>query len=201
MVESTRATKSSAKNMNKNASTNKDRQDDQAAGECRGEETLITGPEPVEKSTGGDLDFEEDDIVESNLKGNTPMEEEPEFVDLIKAMPIVEKANTDAKSILIEQAIAALNAGNTSVASVLMKAANEIKLNKSRVSGLESAAEDSQDGGLIYADRIAARGYEPIKFKRNLPIRGPSGSFIISGVFVTCLYGFYRYGQGNVEKR
>ncbi|KNZ48107.1 hypothetical protein VP01_5902g1, partial [Puccinia sorghi] len=44
-------------------------------------------------------------------------------------------------------------------------------------------------------------GYEPIKFKRNLPIRGPSGSLIISGVFATCFYGFYRYGQGNVEKR
>ncbi|KAA1065212.1 hypothetical protein PGT21_032621 [Puccinia graminis f. sp. tritici] len=44
-------------------------------------------------------------------------------------------------------------------------------------------------------------GYEPVKFKRNLPIRGPSGSLIIGGVFVTCLYGFYRYGQGNVEKR
>ncbi|KAI7964497.1 hypothetical protein MJO29_002595 [Puccinia striiformis f. sp. tritici] len=44
-------------------------------------------------------------------------------------------------------------------------------------------------------------GYEPIKFKRNLPIRGPSGSLIMSGVFVTCLYGFYRYGQGNLEKR
>ncbi|PLW16617.1 hypothetical protein PCANC_10398 [Puccinia coronata f. sp. avenae] len=46
-----------------------------------------------------------------------------------------------------------------------------------------------------------AGGYEPIKFKRNLPIRGPSGTLIISGVFATCLYGFYRYGQGNVEKR
>ncbi|KAI9628448.1 hypothetical protein KEM48_011607 [Puccinia striiformis f. sp. tritici PST-130] len=48
---------------------------------------------------------------------------------------------------------------------------------------------------------VGRSGYEPIKFKRNLPIRGPSGSLIMSGVFVTCLYGFYRYGQGNLEKR
>ncbi|WAR57102.1 hypothetical protein PtB15_8B148 [Puccinia triticina] len=188
MVESTRAKKSSAKNVNKNASTNKDRQDNQAAGECRGEETLISdgrtesrndvapGPEPVNKSTGGDLGFEEDDIVKSNLKGNTPMKEEPEFVDLIKSMPIVEKLNTDAKSILIEQAIAALNAGNTSVASVLMKAANKIKLNKSRVSGLESTAEDSQDGGLIYADVGTTHvhfGYAPFLDENIKKLRGP----------------------------
>lgn len=43
-------------------------------------------------------------------------------------------------------------------------------------------------------------GYAPIKFRRNLPIKGPSGSIIISGVFGICLYGFYRYGQGNLEK-
>ncbi|CAH7675371.1 GRIM-19 [Phakopsora pachyrhizi] len=43
-------------------------------------------------------------------------------------------------------------------------------------------------------------GYAPIKFKRNLPVKGPSGAVLIGAVFGICTLGFYRYGQGNLEK-
>ncbi|MBW0498134.1 hypothetical protein O181_037849, partial [Austropuccinia psidii MF-1] len=43
-------------------------------------------------------------------------------------------------------------------------------------------------------------GYGPIKFKRNLPVKGPSGLIIFSTVFGICSWGFYKYGQGNLEK-
>ncbi|WAQ90625.1 hypothetical protein PtA15_13A23 [Puccinia triticina] len=162
MVESTRAAaKSNMKNASKTSATSKDRQEDQVAtGDGRGDveatETLTDaryniapGTEPVDKSTGAELDFEEDDIVESNLKGHTPGGDEAKFVDLIRAVPNPDKSNSDANSILIEQALQALNAGNASVASVLMKAANEIKSTKSKLFGSESTIEDTQDGGLM----------------------------------------------------
>ena len=44
-------------------------------------------------------------------------------------------------------------------------------------------------------------GFEPVKYKRNLPIRGPSGLAILGGVTAVCAYGFYRLGKGNLEKR
>ena len=44
-------------------------------------------------------------------------------------------------------------------------------------------------------------GFEPVKYKRNLPIRGPSGLVILGGVTAVCAYGFYRLGKGNLEKR
>ncbi|RDX53876.1 GRIM-19 [Polyporus arcularius HHB13444] len=44
-------------------------------------------------------------------------------------------------------------------------------------------------------------GFESIKYKRNLPIRGPSGLVILGGVTAVCAYGFYRLGKGNLEKR
>lgn len=46
-----------------------------------------------------------------------------------------------------------------------------------------------------------AGGFEAIKYKRNLPFRGPSGLVILGGVTAVCAYGFYRLGQGNLEKR
>lgn len=42
-------------------------------------------------------------------------------------------------------------------------------------------------------------GYEPIKFKRNLPVKGPSGAVLFGGTFLLCSWGFYRYAQGNKE--
>lgn len=44
-------------------------------------------------------------------------------------------------------------------------------------------------------------GYETLKYKRNLPLKGPSGAVLFGGVFAICIAGFYRLGQGNVEKR
>ena len=46
-----------------------------------------------------------------------------------------------------------------------------------------------------------AGGFEPIKYKRNLPFRGPSGAVIVGAVTAICAYGFYRVGLGNLEKR
>ncbi|KAI9000805.1 GRIM-19 [Trametes punicea] len=44
-------------------------------------------------------------------------------------------------------------------------------------------------------------GFEAIRYKRNLPLRGPSGLVILGGVTAVCAYGFYRVGKGNLEKR
>jgi NADH dehydrogenase (ubiquinone) 1 alpha subcomplex subunit 13 len=44
-------------------------------------------------------------------------------------------------------------------------------------------------------------GFEAIRYKRNLPLRGPSGLAILGGVTALCAYGFYRVGKGNLEKR
>lgn len=44
-------------------------------------------------------------------------------------------------------------------------------------------------------------GFEAIKYKRNLPVRGPSGVMILTAVTAVCAYGFYRVGAGNLEKR
>lgn len=44
-------------------------------------------------------------------------------------------------------------------------------------------------------------GFDAIKYKRNLPFRGPSGAVIFGAVTAICAYGFYRVGLGNLEKR
>ena len=44
-------------------------------------------------------------------------------------------------------------------------------------------------------------GYAQIKYKRNLPLRGPSGLVTFSVVGLICTYGFWRVGQGNLEKK
>lgn len=44
-------------------------------------------------------------------------------------------------------------------------------------------------------------GFENVKYKRNLPFRGPSGAVVLAGVFGVCAFGFYKLGQGNLEKR
>ena len=50
-------------------------------------------------------------------------------------------------------------------------------------------------------DMPPAGGFESVKYKRNLPFRGPSGLAILGGVTAICAYGFYRVGLGNLEKR
>ncbi|KIK70068.1 hypothetical protein GYMLUDRAFT_91047 [Collybiopsis luxurians FD-317 M1] len=44
-------------------------------------------------------------------------------------------------------------------------------------------------------------GFESIKYKRNLPFRGPGALAILGGVAAVSAFGFYRYGQGVLEKR
>lgn len=44
-------------------------------------------------------------------------------------------------------------------------------------------------------------GYEAVRYKRNLPFRGPSGAVIIFGVAAVSAFGFWRVGLGNLEKR
>ncbi|KAG6336587.1 hypothetical protein ID866_2496 [Astraeus odoratus] len=44
-------------------------------------------------------------------------------------------------------------------------------------------------------------GFEAVKYKRNLPFRGPSGLVILGAVTAVCTYGFYRVGKGNLERR
>jgi GRIM-19 protein len=46
-----------------------------------------------------------------------------------------------------------------------------------------------------------AAGFEAVMYKRNLPLRGPSGLAILGGVTAMCANGFYRVGKGNSEKR
>ncbi|KAF9534677.1 GRIM-19 [Crepidotus variabilis] len=50
-------------------------------------------------------------------------------------------------------------------------------------------------------DMPPAGGFESIKYKRNLPLRGPGAYAILGGVTAICAYGFYRLGQGNLERR
>ncbi|KIL00515.1 hypothetical protein PAXRUDRAFT_29762 [Paxillus rubicundulus Ve08.2h10] len=44
-------------------------------------------------------------------------------------------------------------------------------------------------------------GFEAVKYKRNLPFRGPGGLAILGAVAAVCAYGFYRVGKGNLERR
>jgi hypothetical protein len=44
-------------------------------------------------------------------------------------------------------------------------------------------------------------GFEMIKYKRSLPLKGPSGLIMLLGVVGITGYGFYRVGLGNRERR
>ncbi|KAG7571266.1 hypothetical protein FFLO_00778 [Filobasidium floriforme] len=44
-------------------------------------------------------------------------------------------------------------------------------------------------------------GFEAIRYKRSLPIRGPGGAAIFGGITAICAYGFYLVGKGNLERR
>jgi NADH dehydrogenase (ubiquinone) 1 alpha subcomplex subunit 13 len=53
----------------------------------------------------------------------------------------------------------------------------------------------------LFRDMPPQGGFEAVKYKRNIPIRGPSGLVILGCVTAICTYGFYRVGKGNLEKR
>jgi len=44
-------------------------------------------------------------------------------------------------------------------------------------------------------------GFESLKYKRNLPYKGPGAYVLLGGVTAICAYGFYRLGKGNLERR
>ncbi|KAF8915362.1 GRIM-19, partial [Mucidula mucida] len=44
-------------------------------------------------------------------------------------------------------------------------------------------------------------GFEAIKYRRNLPFRGPGALTILAGVTAISAFGFYKLGMGNIEKR
>ncbi|KAK4052175.1 hypothetical protein OIV83_002470 [Microbotryomycetes sp. JL201] len=50
-------------------------------------------------------------------------------------------------------------------------------------------------------DMPPSGGFEPVKYKRNLPTRGPGGAVVFGAVFAVCAFGFWRVGLGNLEKR
>ncbi len=54
---------------------------------------------------------------------------------------------------------------------------------------------------VVRRDMPPAGGFESIKYKRNLPTRGPGAYAILGGVTAICAYGFYRLGKGNLERR
>ncbi|KAI9312385.1 GRIM-19 [Dichotomocladium elegans] len=50
-------------------------------------------------------------------------------------------------------------------------------------------------------DLPPAGGYGQVRYRRYLPNRGPSGLVIMAGITAFCAFGFYRVGQGNLERR
>jgi len=50
-------------------------------------------------------------------------------------------------------------------------------------------------------DMPPAGGFGTIKYKRNLPTKGPSGLVMLLGVTAVCSYGMYRVFQGRHEQR
>ncbi|KAL4249639.1 NADH dehydrogenase [ubiquinone] 1 alpha subcomplex subunit 13 [Abortiporus biennis] len=69
------------------------------------------------------------------------------------------------------------------------------------LSGLEGIVASTSMTVQYRQDMPPAGGFEAVKYKRNLPFRGPSGLVILGGVTAVCAYGFYRLGKGNLEKR
>lgn len=53
----------------------------------------------------------------------------------------------------------------------------------------------------LHRDLPPAKGFGAIKYKRNLPTRGPAGIVIFGIVGAVCAFGFVKVGQGNLEKR
>ena len=50
-------------------------------------------------------------------------------------------------------------------------------------------------------DMPPSGGYEPVQYRRNLPVRGFRPAYYLAAVGVIMTYGFYRYGQGIREQK
>jgi hypothetical protein len=44
-------------------------------------------------------------------------------------------------------------------------------------------------------------GYEPVQYRRNLPIRGFRPAYYLLAVGAICTYGFYKMGKGIREQK
>lgn len=49
-------------------------------------------------------------------------------------------------------------------------------------------------------DMAPKGGYDFIRYRRNIPNRGPSGAVIVGGIFALSVYGFYKVYQGKRER-
>ncbi|ORZ40038.1 GRIM-19 protein, partial [Catenaria anguillulae PL171] len=58
----------------------------------------------------------------------------------------------------------------------------------------------SQNVGYVQ-DMPPKGGFEPLRYKRNLPARGPSGAVLFASVIGICAYGWYWTIQGIRERR
>ncbi|KAE8225189.1 hypothetical protein CF319_g2033 [Tilletia indica] len=57
-------------------------------------------------------------------------------------------------------------------------------------------------GSIPYSQDLPPQGgYQPVRYKRNLPTRGPGGIAIFGSIIAICGYGFYQVGRSNVEAR
>ncbi|KAI8077954.1 GRIM-19 [Gilbertella persicaria] len=50
-------------------------------------------------------------------------------------------------------------------------------------------------------DLPPAQGFPEVRYRRYLPKRGPSGLVTLLGLTAISAFGFYRVGQGNLERR
>ncbi|GAC74619.1 NADH:ubiquinone oxidoreductase, B16.6 subunit [Moesziomyces antarcticus T-34] len=67
---------------------------------------------------------------------------------------------------------------------------------------LSNTTQATMSGAVPYRqDLPPSGGYQPIRYKRNLPGKNLSGLTIFGGVIAICAYGFYKVGQGNLEQR
>ncbi|OZJ04315.1 hypothetical protein BZG36_03172 [Bifiguratus adelaidae] len=50
-------------------------------------------------------------------------------------------------------------------------------------------------------DLPPAGGFSEVRYRRNIPRRGPSGLVIFTGMAAICAFGFWRVAEGNLERR
>ncbi len=50
-------------------------------------------------------------------------------------------------------------------------------------------------------DMPPSGGYEPVQYRRNLPVRGFRPAYYLLGVAGVMVYGFYKFGQGTREQK
>lgn len=54
---------------------------------------------------------------------------------------------------------------------------------------------------MVGQDMPPAGGYEPVQYRRNLPVRGFRPAYLLVGVAGIMTYGFWRVGQGIREQK